>query len=275
LPPKRIGGVELAAAPVPEPRLDRAWARVGRVSGYVVAGGLLLATILYLLDATNALGAGPSYEATDAGPVQDEANFFVAYFAHQHHILWDIIGRDTIFPVAFVALAVVAVAIRRLVGLDEPGAQLLTVFFVIGAVVAALSDLIYLGAAEYWRVTGWSAQPPERMLAIGRSSEAIEGLTTWIEAAGFVILAAGLVCLGRLCRSRIELPSKLGLVADVEALLLVGIAIAGAMHAETPYDVLSLVTGALIGPAVGLWLGLHLGRVTPERRRTSAPEWAR
>ena len=267
--------MELAAAPVPDSRLDRAWARVGRASGYFVAGALLVATILYLLDALNALGAGPSYEATEAGPVQDEATFFVAYFAHKHHVLWTIIGRDTLFPLAFVGLAVIAVAIRRLVGLDEPAGQLLTVFFVIGGVFAALSDLITLGAAEYWRVTGWSAQPPDRMLAIGRSSEALEHLTVWIEAAGFVVLAAGLVCLGRLCRSRVELPSRLGWLADLEALLLVGIAIAGPIHTETPYDALSLVTGAVVGPAVAFWLGLHLGRVTSERFRTSSPVLAR
>jgi membrane protein DedA with SNARE-associated domain len=35
------------------------------------------------------------------------------------------------------------------------------------------------------------------------------------------------------------------------------------MQADTAYNIFSLLTGALIGPAVGLWLGRHLGRPTP------------
>ena len=267
--------MEPAAASSPAPDVDREWRRVGRVAGYMAGAGFFVATLLYLLDATGALGSDPDYHQTSAGPVQDEANFWVAYFAHKHHVLWDIVARDTLFPVAFVALAVVAVAVRRLVGPDDPRAQLLTLFFALGGLVSALSDLVYLGAAEYWRVTGWSAQPPERMLAIGRSSETIERLTVWIEPAGFIILAAGLVALGRLCRARAELPSLLGPLCEVEALLLVGISLSGVLHADTAYDVFSLLTGALIGPAVGLWLGRHLGGATSGRRRTWSPESAR
>ena len=39
---------------------NRGWPGVGRVAGYVSARALLVATILYLLDATNALGANNS-----------------------------------------------------------------------------------------------------------------------------------------------------------------------------------------------------------------------
>ena len=99
----------------------------------------------------------------------------------------------------------------------------MTAFFVVGGVVAALSDLIYLAGTEYWRETGWTAQPAERMVAVGRSFDVVNALTRWPEAAGFVILAAGLVCLGRLSR-RDELPSRLGLLVNLEALLLLGIA---------------------------------------------------
>jgi hypothetical protein len=266
--------VEPAGAASPAQDADREWCRVGRVAGYVAGTGLFVATLLYLLDATGALGSDPDYHQTSAGPVQDEANFWVAYFAHKHDVLWDIVARDTLFPVAFVALAVVALAVRRLIGPDDPSAQLLTLFFALGGLVSALSDLVYLGAAEYWRVTGWSAHPAARMLAIGRSSETIERLTVWIEPAGFIILAAGLLALGRLCRARAELPSALGPLCGLEALLLVGISLSGVLHADTAYDVFSLLTGALIGPAVGLWLGRHLG-ATSGRRRTWSPESAR
>jgi hypothetical protein len=220
---------------------------------------LFLGTVFYLLDATHALGAAPAYHATAAGPLQDEADFWVAYFAHQHHILWDVIARDTLLPLAFVTLIVVGLAIRHLVGPERPEAQIMVAFFVAGGVISALSDLVYLDAADYWRATGWSAHPPAKMVAVGRSSGALEALPGWLEPAGFVILAAALVCLGRLCRSRVELPSRLGLVVYLEALLLLGVALAEVLRADTVYNVFSLLTGALIGPAVAAWIGWHLG----------------
>jgi hypothetical protein len=128
------------------------------------------------------------------------------------------------------------------------------VLFVAGGTLSALADLIYLGAAEYWRTTGWSADPAARMVAVGRSSGALESLTTWPEAAGFVILAGGLVCLARL------LSRRLGLLVQAEALLLLGIALAGVTHAGTAYDIFSLLTGALVGPAVAASIGWSLGR---------------
>jgi hypothetical protein len=259
--------MELAAPAVRAPGgVERAWCRVGRTSGYVVAAATFVATVLYLLDATGAIGSDPDYHATGAGPLQDEASFWVALFAHRHHVLWDVIARDTLYPVAFVALAVLALAVRALVGADDPRAQLLMLFFAVGGVVSALSDLIYLGNVEWWRITGWSASQPEQMVAIGRSTETISKLTVWLEAAGFVVLAAGLLALGRLCRSRVELPSRLALLAEVEALLLLGVAVAGVEHADTAYDVFALLTGALVGPAVGLWLAATFGR-----RRTTSP----
>src|SRR5436305_14334565 len=93
-----LGGTALNGA---EP--TRGWPSVGRVAGYLSAGALLLGTILYLLDATNALGAN-DYTPAGRSPVQDEAGYWVAQFAHGHHILWDIIARDTLFPLAFLAL---------------------------------------------------------------------------------------------------------------------------------------------------------------------------
>jgi len=256
--------VEARVSSAPMADVERTWRSVARVSGFTAAFALVVATVLYLLDATSAIGSDPSYHATDAGPLEDEANFWVAFFAHRHHVLWDVIGRDTLFPVAFVALAVLMVAVRHFVGADDPRAQLVTVFFLFGGVLSAIADLIYLGNVEWWRITGWSAQPAERMVAIGRSTETIGRLTTWLEAAGFVLLAAGLVALGRLCRTQARLPVRLALLAELEALLLLGVAVAGVTHVDTPYDILALVTGVLVGPAVAVWLAVCLG----ERRRS-------
>jgi hypothetical protein len=183
----------------------------------------------------------------------------VAQFAHQHHILWDIIARDTLFSLAFLALIVVSLAVRAFVHAERPAAQLMVAFFLVGGTISILNDLIFLGATDYWRVTGWSRLPASTMVATGRSEEAIESLTRWPEAAGFVVLAAALVCLGSLCRSESAMPERLAFVAYGEAALLVGIALAGILQTGTPYDVFSLVTGGVVGPVLAFWLGRHLG----------------
>lgn len=233
--------------------VDAAWARVGRASGFVASAGLLVGTVLYLLDATHVLAADAQYHVTGAGALTDEANFWVAYFARQHHVLWDIVARDTLFPVAFLALMVLALAARRRAGAERPETQLMVVFFVVGGLLAALSDLIYLSASEYWRVTGWSPDPPARMVAVGRAEGAVETLNRWPEIGGFVVLGAALVSL-----ARIGLPRGLVVAARFEALMLLGIAFAEVFHADTAYDIFSLVTGALVGPFVAAWLAVHI-----------------
>lgn len=239
----------------------QAWRRVGRAAGYIAAAALLAGTVLFLLDALNALGAGPDFHDTGT-PLQDEANFWVAVFAHQHHILWDILLRDTLFPLAFVTLIVLMLAVRALAPSTRPEGQLMISFFLVGGTISALSDLIYLAGTDFWRDTGWNPVPAERMVAVGRDTQALNALTRWPEAAGFVVLAAGLVCLGLLCRQHSSLPSRLSLAAYLEALLLLGIAIAGAAESDTAYNIFSLLTGALVGPLVAGWLGWHLGTRT-------------
>jgi hypothetical protein len=235
------------------------WRAVGRAAGYVSGFAFLLGTILYLLDATNALGVN-HYHGTGTPTVAKESAFWVSEFAHEHHILWDVIARDTLFPLAYVALVVLALAVRVVVRADRPNAQLMVAFFVVGGTFAAFADLIYLGATDYWRLTGWSSVPAVSMVAVGRSTQAINALTRWPEAAGFIVLAAAVVCLGNLCRSEAALPTRLAVIAYLEAALLVGIAMAGLMETGTPYDIFSLVTGAIVGPVVAFWLGWHLGR---------------
>jgi hypothetical protein len=83
---------------------------------------------------------------------------------------------------------------------------------------------------------------PDSDVDVAWSSSAVEALTRWPEAVGLVVLAAGLVCLARLAGARTELPSKLALAALTEALLLIGIALAGVMHADTAYDIQAVLT---------------------------------
>jgi hypothetical protein len=133
-------------------------------------------------------------------------------------------------------------------------------FFFVGGVISIVNDLLYLSATDYWRLTGWSHVPPFRMVAAGWSEQAIVALTRWPEAAGFVVLAAALVCLGNLCRSQAAFSRRLATAMYAEAALLVGIAVVGvSLQTPTVYNVLSLITGALVGPVVAIWLGYQLG----------------
>jgi hypothetical protein len=241
------------------------WSRVGRYSGCVAAAGFFIGTVLYLLDATHALGASPAFHKTAAGPLHDEATYWVAYFAHQHHILWDIIARDTLLPLAFLATIALSLAVANVLGWAQPAVQLMVAFFFVGGILAALADLTFLAGTEYWRITGWSTGNAVGMVAVGRSSGAVGTLTRWPEAAGFITLAAALALLGRLCHSRDQLPSRLGLLVNLEALMLAGAAISSAMQADNAYNIFSLLTGALVGPAVALWVGLRLEQPRGER----------
>jgi hypothetical protein len=242
---------------VPDPRAS--WAGVGRFAGYLAGGALLSGTILYLLDATNALGVN-NYKHAGPATTRSEAQYWVAEFAYRHHILWDMIARDTLFPVAFMALIVLALAVRAFVPAQLPDGQLMVAFFIVGGVISILNDLFYLSGSDYWRLTGWSHVPQVSMVAAGRSEQAIVALTRWPEAAGFVVLAAALDCLGNLCRSQAALPRQLAPAVYAEAALLVVIAVVGvSLQTPTAYNISSLITGALVGPFVAIWLGHHIG----------------
>jgi hypothetical protein len=238
----------------------RAWSRMGRAAGYIAGSALLAGTVLFLLDAAGLLGPGPVYRPTGAGPLMDQATFWAAYFAHQHHIVWDIIARDTILPVAYLALIVAALAVRNRTGPRHPDGQLLVTSFIVGGVLSILANLTFLAAAEYWRQTGWPARPAAIMVAAGQTVQGIQTLTHWPEAFGFAVLACGLVALGRLCGKHRTFPASLGALAYLEALLLAGIAVTGLIPYDAGYNWLSLAAGAVVGPALSVWLGTRLGR---------------
>ena len=244
----------------------RAWSQTGRAAGYIAGSALLAGTVLFLLDAAGLLGSGPVYRPTGAGPLADQATFWAADFAHQHHIVWDIIARDTILPVAYLALIVAALAVRNRTGPRHPDGQLLVTSFIVGGIFSILADLTFLAAAEYWRQAGWPARPAAIMVAAGQTVQGIQTLTHWPEAFGFAVLACGLVALGRLCGKRGTFPASLGALAYLEALLLAGIAVTGLIPYDAGYNWLSLAAGAVVGPVLSVWLGTRLGQ--PE---TQAP----
>jgi hypothetical protein len=241
----------------------RTWMRIGQVAGYVTAAAFFLGTLLFLADASDLLAPSPQFQPTPAGLLQDDANYFVAFFAHQHQILWDIGLRDGLFPLAYLALVVLAVSLTSLVGARRPDARLMTLFFLVGGIWASLDALTYLGNLSYWAISGWSSDPAAAMVAVGRASEAIGNETQYFQVAGFVAIAAGLLCLGHLCRTWSSLPSRLGILARLEAFALLGAAAASALSADVAYNVLSLVVRVVLAPAVAIWLGQSLsGRLS-------------
>jgi hypothetical protein len=254
--------VRTTRSPIDMPPRDpvRAWSRTGRAAGYIAGSALLAGTVLFLLDAAGFLGSGPVYRRTGAGPLVDQATFYVAYFGHQHHIVWDIIARDTILPVAYLALIVVALAVRNRTGPRHPEGQLLVASFIVGGVLSILADLTFLAAAQYWRQTGWPVSPAASTVAAGRTVEGIQALTQWPEAFGFAVFGGGLVALGRLCRKHDIFPASLGALAYLEASLLLGIAVTGLIPNDAGYNWLSLAAGAIVGPVLSIWLGVRLGQ---------------
>jgi hypothetical protein len=147
--------------------------------------------VLFLLDAAGFLGSGPIYRRTGAGPLVDQATFYVAYFGHQHHIVWDIITRDTILPVAYLALIVVALAVRNRTGPRHPEGQLLVASFIVGGILSILADLTFLAAAQYWRQTGWPVSPAASTVAAGRTVEGIQALRSGRRRSGSPSSEAG------------------------------------------------------------------------------------
>jgi hypothetical protein len=190
--------------------------------------------------------------------LQDDANYFAAFFAHQHQILWDSALRDGLFPLTYLALVVLAAALCSLVDTRRADARLMTLFFLAGGIWASLDALAYLGNLSYWAISGWSSYPAAAMVAVGRASGAIGNETQYFQVAGFVALAAALLCLGHLCRSRRNLPSRLGVLAHVEAIALLGAAGASILSSDVAFNVLSLVVGAVLAPVVAIWLGHSL-----------------
>jgi hypothetical protein len=253
-----VSAASTSAAPVVEDAARAAWGRVGAVAGYVAGVGILAQTTLFLLDATDVLADSPEFVETDAGRVQDLAAYYAAYFDRQHEIGWNIMLRDAVGPIAFVALVVAALATANLVRSRRPESQLLVLFLGAGALLAVVQDLIYLSLTAYWREDGWPVDV--NMVAAGRAVEAVNNITVPLQQASFVVLAAGLICLARVVRAEAGWSRLLGLMAYAEAAGLAGAAVASALRNDPAFKAFALLLGVLLGPAVAVLLGRQLGR---------------
>ena len=249
-------------------------ARVALAASLVAALGLLVGTLLYLLDELDVIADAPVYlEGGSDREAQLAANT-VTFFERQHDVWWNIAVRDSVLPLAFLSLMVLVCVFASRVRW-RPEAILMVVFFVVGGTLVIVNDLMYLGQLQYWRHTGWSADPSGPIIALGAASDAVVSSTIYLEAAGFLVLAPGAVCLGWLCRNTPESPRGLGALAYAEAagLLLLGLSII--IELDTLFQLSGALTGILLGPVVALALGRHLGNLQSPRPLTAEePELA-
>lgn len=240
---------------------DGSWNRLGAVAAYFGGLAFLAAIVLTTLDNLGALGSAPPYQQTSAGLLADESAFWKGQYAHQHAILWNIFLRDSLQPLAFVAVILVALAVLNAVGPRRAVAQISTALLALGAVAGCLDALAWLTMAQYWR-SDWSAADPTVMVAVGRDTEAITNLSHQFTAFSSVAIAGGLLLLGFLARPNSVLPYRLRYLAWAgAALLTLSVALA-----QTSLDTLSSVVtllGVLVFPPLLLWLGRTLIRFDP------------
>jgi hypothetical protein len=159
-------------------------------------------------------------------------------------------------------LIVVGVALRRIAGGDRPERHLMVTFLGVGGVISAVASLLYLANVEFWRLP-WGSIPKDgetSIVAVGRATTAIDNLTIWPEAFGYLVLAIGIVCLGSLVRRESRLPRRLATLAFGTAAGLIALAVATMMDADGARSVLALAVGGVLSPMLCLWIGRTLGR---------------
>ncbi len=239
---------------------DASWSRVALVAGWVAGVGLILQTGLFLLDTANVLAARPEFRRTGAGAEVDRAQYYADYFDRQHSILWDIVVRDTVGPVAFLALAVWALAVTFRLHPAGPLGPLTIMFFTVGALLHVVSDLIYLSLERIWRFEGFSADPPGPMNSYGAAVDAVDLSTTYLEASSYLVLAAGVGCLARLVVRDGRIPRWLGVAAGVEAAALVLLGSGIALERDLLFQIGGAFAGMALGPLVVIGVGHALRR---------------
>ncbi len=245
-----------AVASVP---LDPGWARLAPTVGYVGAASLGVGTLLVLADELDLLADSPDLQHTPAGPEADRAAWYVAFFEHQHDILWSIALRDALLASAFLSLMVLALAVAARAGWWRPLVQVTVLLTVVGGVLVIANDMVYLGQVEYWRHGSWSADPPGAMVAVGRSSEAVTIASTYLEVAGELVLAGGLVAMGVVWRRSGGTPGWLGPVLVAEAAALVLLALGLVLEVDILQQLGGLAVGVVLGPLLLVVLGRRSG----------------
>lgn len=226
--------------------------RVGVISGVC----LLLQTALFLADAGGILPSGPDYQETAAGRGEDLATYYVAYFERQHDVFWSIALSSVLGLVAATALIVLALALVRLRGRGEPGPQVWALVFSVGALLLLLSDAVLLSQLAVYRASHFTAEFPADIVAVGRTSGAIDSLSGYLANVGDLAVAVALLGLAGL------LGRPVALLARVLAAVLLVSVITWHVGPEPVYTVAAVLSGLVLGPVVLVATGHVLRRAT-------------
>ena len=229
------------------------------LAGTTAAAALFLQTLLVLVDSTGLLPRNPAFRETGAGPEQDLATYYVAYFERQHDIAWILAIRGTLGPLAALAMIVLALAFVQVRGHGRPRVHVWALVFAVGALLNLLSDLVYLSLLGVWRFTGFTAEPPADMIASGRSAETVADLSSYLATAASVTLAAALVGVAA------ELSARLRILALALAAVAVVAVVASLAFWDVVADVTSILTGAVLGPLLLVGLGRWIARSVDRR----------
>jgi hypothetical protein len=243
-------------------RDDPGWATAARGWGLFSGVAFAVATLLYLVETTGLIGSAPTYTATAAGQLQDEATFWAAFFAYRHDTLWDYVLRDGLFFFAFLGFIPLAMAANVATGGRRAAVQIAGAFIAVGAIFGALNAVTFFVDVSWWRGTGWDQVPPALMAAIGRGTELMDDLSAWCGIASNAALAVGLAYLGVACLTEPALSKRIGWAALATALLEVLTIAAGQIGGlDVVENALGLVTGVVLAPIIAIGLGIRLSHV--------------
>lgn len=242
--------------------LDRGWAGAARFWGVAAGLGFAVAAILFVADVLGWIGTVPTYAATSAGQVQDEATYWAAYFAYRNSTLWDVLLRDALFFFSFLGILPVYLAANAATGGRRTAVQLSGAFAAVAAVFGCLNAVAFYAAIEYWRDAGWANVPATIMVIGGRTTQALDALSSKAGMAEQATLVIAFAYLGVACRREAALPRRMAPVAWLGSVLLAALVVIPWLPFDTghAWDIISLVVGAIIAPVLTIWLGLHLGR---------------
>jgi hypothetical protein len=247
-----LGEDDVAVSESEREQTTTAWGRTAFLAGVISAVGLFLQTALFFLDATGILAFSADYRKTGAGRGEDLATYYVGLFERQHDIVWDVALRDTIGPVAALALMVLALALVRLRGHGRPGPAAWGLVFAVGALLKLLSDVVFLSQLAVYLDSGFTPEFPADIVAVGRTSEAVDALSGYLESVAYLVLAAALVGLAGL------LGRRLSVLARAVALALVVSVLAWVAGWWPVTAVAEALAGIVLAPALLIGVGRSL-----------------
>jgi len=263
-----IAEVAPSSVPVNGQDLDPGWATSARRWGIFTGIALLVGALAYLIEANGFLGTIPTYAATSAGQLRDEATYWVAFFSYRNSTLWDYFLRDGAFFFAFLGFIPIVLSANVATGGRRAAVQIGAGFVAAGALFGALNAVTFFVDVSWWRIGGWDTVPPEIMAAIGRTSDFMDDLSAWSGTASNAAFAVALFYLGRACLTEPALPRRMAPLAFIGAALeaiLVVLVVVAVPTVELLRNLVGIATGVFVAPAIALWLGIHLGRVLSAR----------